>query len=273
MTTHIHQPRKRFGQNFLHDPSYITRIITAIAPTSQQHLVEIGPGLGAITTGLLQATTYLDVIEIDRDLITPLQERCAGLGTLKIYQADALNFNFCSLIAEPTTNKLRIVGNLPYNISTPLLFHLLDQAICIQDLHLLLQKEVVIRMVAPPGSKTYGRLSVMIQAVCDVQHLFNIGPGAFYPIPKVESSLVRLIPYAILPYPIVNLDIFASVVAMAFSKRRKTLRNALLPLVSDVTICACGLDGALRPEQLSVSDFITLANAVSTYMELSKNER
>lgn len=257
-------PRKRFGQNFLHDPNSIAKIVTAIAPTAEQHLVEIGPGLGAITTELLRFATYLDAIELDRDLIAPLTQRCAGLGSLRIHNADALKFDFCALQLQSsiTSNKLRIVGNLPYNISTPLLFHLLNQAVCIQDLHFLLQKEVVNRIVAIPGSKIYGRLSVMVQARCNVQRLFDISAGAFWPVPKVESSLIRLVPHSEQLHPIVNTDIFTKLVAQAFSQRRKTLRNALLPMVSDVTICACGLDGALRPEQLSVDDFINLAHAI-----------
>lgn len=264
MINYSHQPRKRFGQNFLHDAGSIERILAAIAPAPGQHLVEIGPGLGAITIGLLQAATVLEVIELDRDLIQPLTARCAGLGTLWLHNADALKFNFCNLRHNKNTDdKLRIVGNLPYNISTPLLFHLLDQAMCIHDMHFLLQKEVVERMVAVPGTKIYGRLSVMVQARCTVQHLFDIGAFAFRPVPKVESSLVRLIPQHEPLYPIANSATFANLVACAFSKRRKTLRNALRPLLSDVTISACGLDANLRPENLSVSDFVTLANALS----------
>ncbi|HHO69611.1 MAG TPA: 16S rRNA (adenine(1518)-N(6)/adenine(1519)-N(6))-dimethyltransferase RsmA, partial [Gammaproteobacteria bacterium] len=187
-----HRARKRFGQNFLHDPAVIQRIVAAVAPAPGQHLVEIGPGQGAITRPLLAACGELDVVELDRDLIEPLARRLADVGTLRIHNADALRFDFCGLAGDAG---LRVVGNLPYNISTPLLFHLLAQAGCIEDMHFMLQKEVVARMAAAPGGGDYGRLSVMIQYHCEVTPLFGIGPGAFRPAPKVESAFVRLVPH------------------------------------------------------------------------------
>ena len=192
----VHRTRKRFGQHFLHDPAVIQRIVAAINPRADDILVEIGPGEGAITLPLLQATGRLHVIELDRDLIEPLQRQAIEAGELTIYNADALRFDFCQLAGS---GSLRVVGNLPYNISTPLLFHLLEQSRCISDMHFMLQKEVVDRLAAEPGSGQYGRLSVMVQYRCEVTPLFTIGPGAFRPPPRVESAFVRMRPYRTLP--------------------------------------------------------------------------
>jgi 16S rRNA (adenine1518-N6/adenine1519-N6)-dimethyltransferase len=254
-----HRPRKRFGQNFLHDPASIARILGAVDPRPGDNLVEIGPGRGAITAGLLRAAGRLHAVELDRDLIAPLQEKCAGLGELQLHEADALTFDFCSLAPQ---GGLRVVGNLPYNISTPLLFHLLGQSRCIGDMHFLLQKEVVERMAAAPGGRTYGRLSVMIQARCAVQSLFDIGPRAFFPAPKVDSAFVRLLPHRGSPYPIRNTERFEKLVTAAFSQRRKTLRNTLKGLLGAEAIQACGIDPGARAEQLSIGDFARLSNAV-----------
>jgi 16S rRNA (adenine1518-N6/adenine1519-N6)-dimethyltransferase len=258
-TRSLPAPRKRFGQNFLQDPASIAHILSAIAATPEQHLVEIGPGRGAITLGLLRATGCLDAIELDWDLVEPLTARCAGRGELRVHQADALQFDFCSLAGN---GALRVVGNLPYNISTPLLFHLLDQAVCIQDMHFLLQKEVVERLAASPGSKIYGRLSVMVQARCEVQPLFDIAPESFHPVPKVDSTLVRLLPHRQVIHAIADPIAFSRLVAQAFSQRRKTLRNTLRPLLDESVIRAQGLDPNLRPEQLSVAAFVRLANVL-----------
>jgi 16S rRNA (adenine1518-N6/adenine1519-N6)-dimethyltransferase len=256
-----HRPRKRFGQNFLHDPGIIQRIVQAIAPQPGDNLVEIGPGQGAITLELLPLVGQMHAIELDRDLVSPLAERCAALGRLEIHSADALKFDFSSL-ASPERS-LRVVGNLPYNISTPLLFHLLDQSRHIQDMHFMLQKEVVERMAASPGSKRYGRLSVTLQARAEVTSLFHIGPGAFNPPPKVDSAFVRLQPWESPPYPIHDWDAFAQVVSQAFSQRRKTLRNSLKPLADAETIASAGLDPGTRPEQVSVADFALLSNLIA----------
>jgi 16S rRNA (adenine1518-N6/adenine1519-N6)-dimethyltransferase len=253
-----HRARKRFGQNFLHDPGIIQRIVDAITPQPGDNLVEIGPGQGAITTQLLPLLGSMQAIELDRDLLEPLAKLCGPLGELKIHSADALKFDFSSL-AEPD-RPLRVVGNLPYNISTPLLFHLLDQSASIKDMHFMLQKEVVDRMAAEPGSKSYGRLSVMLQARTVVTPLFNIGPGAFNPPPKVDSAFVRLHPYDSSPYDIANWEDFSLVVSQAFSQRRKTLRNSLKQVVNEETIIAAGLTPSIRPEQLSIEDFANLSN-------------
>ena len=254
-----HRPRKRFGQNFLHDPAVIGRIVAAINPAASDQLVEIGPGQGAITLPLLQQAGRLVVVELDRDLVGPLQARCADLGEVTIYNADALRFDFCTLARD---TPLRIVGNLPYNISTPLLFHLLAQHDCIRDMHFMLQKEVVERMAATPGSRQYGRLSVMLQYRCKVIHLFNIGPGAFSPPPRVESAFVRLVPYECPPVQVNDEAVFEQLVRQAFSQRRKTLRNALRDMLAAEAISALGIDPAARAETLTVSDFATLANSV-----------
>lgn len=252
-----HMPRKRFGQNFLHDPGIVRRILAAIAPQPGDHLVEIGPGEGAITAGLLERSGALDAIEIDRDLFAALQVRFGDRG-LRLHSADALKFDFCMLAAGGT--RLRIVGNLPYNISTPLLFHLLEQATCIRDMHFMLQKEVVERMAAAPGSKTYGRLSVALQARCVVAPLFDIGPGAFRPPPKVDSAFVRLVPHRTPPFPITDPAVFDRLLAQAFSQRRKTLRNALKGMVTVDELMSLGIDPGLRPEQVGVAGFAAIAN-------------
>jgi 16S rRNA (adenine1518-N6/adenine1519-N6)-dimethyltransferase len=254
-----HQPRKRFGQHFLHDPGVIRRIVAAIAPRPGDHLVEIGPGEGAITLELLRAAGRLDAIELDRDLVEPLGARSAGVGELTVHSADALRFDFCALARAG--ERLRVVGNLPYNISTPLLFHLLGQVHCIRDMHFMLQKEVVERMAAAPGGRDYGRLSVMLQARCEVTPLFSIGPGAFRPPPKVDSAVVRLVPLAQRP-DIADQAVFARIVAAAFAQRRKTLRNALKGLLTADAIAALGIEPGTRAEQLPLDDFVRLANAV-----------
>ena len=259
MSTHsIHKAKKRFGQNFLHDPGVIQRIITCIHPKSDEHLVEIGPGQGAITRELLKCTGRLDAVELDRDLIHPLAVSCADLGELNIYNSDALKFDFSQLALDG--RPLRLVGNLPYNISTPILFHLLQYADVIRDMHFMLQKEVVDRMAAGPGSKTYGRLSVMMQAWCQIEALFEIGPGAFKPAPKVDSAIVRLIPYTEPPHTIDDTVYFSRLVTSAFAQRRKTLRNSLGKLMHADQITAAGIDPSLRAERLSLADFVRLSN-------------
>lgn len=256
-----HKARKRFGQNFLHDQAIIARIIASIHPQEDDRLVEIGPGRGAITLPLLQRAGRLDVVELDRDLVGPLQAQCAGVGELAVHNVDALKFDFCTLA---TSGPLRIVGNLPYNISTPLLFHLLAQHSCIQDMHFMLQKEVVERMAAAPDNGQYGRLSVMLQYRCEVYHLFNIGPGAFTPAPRVESSFVRLVPHTSPPVRVNDESVFAQLVRQAFSQRRKTLRNTLRDMLEEESIRELGIDPAARAETLTLGDFAALANRAQT---------
>ncbi len=253
-----HKPRKRFGQNFLHDPMIISKIVRAIDPAADDHLVEIGPGQGVITEQLLALAGRLDAIELDRDLVALLQERFAGVQKFTLHSADALKFDFCSLQRD---QKLRLVGNLPYNISTPIMFHLLEQPGCIRDMYFMLQKEVVDRMAASPGSKIYGRLSVMLQLKCQVTPLFNIGPGAFNPPPKVESVFVQLQPWKRSPYEINDARFLGQLVTQAFSQRRKTLRNSLKKLLDPVVFDQLDIDPGSRAEQLAPADFVRLANA------------
>ena len=253
-----HQPRKRFGQNFLHDPTVIQRIHAAIGAKPGERLVEIGPGQGAITQGLLRAVGGLDVVELDRDLIEPLRQRLGPQGELRIHNLDALKFDLRQLAGDG--DRLRIIGNLPYNISTPLLFHFLEQGDCILDMHLMLQKEVVDRIVADPGNKVYGRLSVMVQTYCSASSLFRIGPGAFTPAPKVESAFLRLRPLRPLPEPIDDPALHARIVAAAFGQRRKTLRNSLSGLIDTPLFDQAGIDPGQRAETLDVASYARLSN-------------
>ena len=256
-----HHPRKRFGQNFLTDLGVIEHIVDVIAPTRKDDLVEIGPGLGAITLPLLQRASRLQVVELDRDLVPKLQQRCQGMGELTVHQADVLKFDFAT-IAGPEA-ALRVVGNLPYNISTPILFHLLSRRELLRDLHFMLQREVVQRMAATPGSASYGRLSVMLQYGCRVEPLFDIEPEAFRPRPKVHSTLVRLVPHTELPHPALDEAMLESVVRQAFSQRRKTLRNTLRSLIEPPQLESLGIDPAARPQTLTLPSFVTLANHLS----------
>ena len=254
-----HIPRKRFGQHFLHDRHYLDRIVNAFHPTADQHIVEIGPGLGVLTRELMARTRHLHAVELDRDLIARLQEELGPSGKLTLHQADALNFDFCRLV--PAGEKLRVIGNLPYNISTPILFHLLDQIDCIGDMLFMLQKEVVDRMCAPPGGRDYGRLSVMLQVRCQMESVLDVPPGAFTPPPKVESAVVRLTPHAHPPVVLRDPPCFARVVKAAFAQRRKVLRNTLKGVVSAETMQSLGIDPGRRAETLSLEEFAALANA------------
>lgn len=252
-----HRARKRFGQNFLHDPGIIQKIIMAINPRAGERLLEIGPGLGALTSHLLRLTGSMDVIELDRDLVAKLQQQFDHLGELHVHSGDALKFDFRQLAKG---SKLRVVGNLPYNISTPLLFHLLSQVDVIQDMYFMLQKEVVQRMAAVPGTSSYGRLSIMTQYYCQVEQLFNVPPGAFSPPPKVDSSIVRLQPHHPLPCPADDMGSLSLLLRQVFSKRRKTLRNGLKGLLTEQDIVDLGIDPELRPEVLGLKDFVALSN-------------
>ncbi len=258
---HPHRPRKRFGQHFLQDPQAIARILEAIRPKPGEHLVEIGPGRGAITLELLRRAGSLDAIELDRDLVEPLRQRCAGLGELRLQQADALRVELCALV--PSGERLRLIGNLPYNISTPLLFRFLEQRACIQDMHLLLQREVVERIAAQPGTKTYGRLSVMVQTDCQVEKLFSIPAEAFSPPPKVDSAFLRLRPWDPPRYSLKDREIYSKLVAQAFAHRRKTLRNALRGWVNEAQLLRAGIQGEQRAEEIDISHFIALANEIA----------
>nr|WP_207143580.1 16S rRNA (adenine(1518)-N(6)/adenine(1519)-N(6))-dimethyltransferase RsmA [Ectothiorhodospira shaposhnikovii] len=257
-----HAPRKRFGQHFLHDPGIIGRIVGAIDPQPGQSLLEIGPGMGAITRPVLTRCRQLHVVELDRDLIPRLQTEYADAGELVVHAADALKFDF-GTVPVPAGRKLRVIGNLPYNISTPLIFHLLKWADGIQDMHFLLQKEVVDRLTARPGTSEYGRLGIMVQYRCRAESLFHVGPGAFRPPPRVDSAVVRLVPWETLPCPARDEALFAALVHQGFTRRRKTLRNALQGLAEPAAMTAADIDPARRPETLSVEEFVRLANEVA----------
>jgi 16S rRNA (adenine1518-N6/adenine1519-N6)-dimethyltransferase len=251
-------PRKRFGQHFLRDRGVVERIVAAFDPRPGEPIVEIGPGEGVLTRALLARVPHLDAVEIDRDLAAQLTSRFTP-EQLTLHNADALDFDFARL-ARPG-GKLRLIGNLPYNISTPLLFHLLDQIGCVSDMLFMLQKEVVERMAAPPGGKDYGRLSVMIQWRLKVEKLFDVAPGSFFPPPKVESSVVRLTPHATAPVTVRDPRRFADIVQASFAHRRKTLRNNLKGMLGEQQMRALGIDPARRAETLTLEEFSALGNA------------
>lgn len=252
--------KKRFGQHFLHDGRVIARILNALDPKPGDRIVEIGPGRGALTAPLLARTGTLEVVEIDRDVIEPLRAACNQSTALTIHMGDALEFDFAAL-ARPG-EKLRLVGNLPYNISTPLLFHFLEQAHAVKDMLFMLQKEVVDRMAAGAGEDAYGRLSVALAARAEVMHLFDVGPGAFNPPPQVDSAIVRLVPRPP-AFEILDGNLFDRVVAAAFGQRRKQLGNSLRAMVTPEDFAAAGIDPRERAERLSAEDFSRLANRVA----------
>lgn len=253
-----HSPRKRFGQNFLHNKQVINDIIQAIHPLPNDNLLEIGPGLGALTLPILSRLNHLFAIEIDRDLQQYLSALPAAQGKLQLIAADALTVDYSQFGTD-----LRVVGNLPYNISTPLLIHLLQHVAFIDDMHFMLQKEVVDRIAASHGCKAYGRLSVMMQYYCEVEHLFDVPPEAFDPQPKVDSAIIRLTPYRVSPFESVALAQLESIVASAFAMRRKTLNNNLKGIISAEQLTGLGIDGSKRPEQISVSEYVQLAKFIS----------
>lgn len=259
-----HHARKRFGQNFLHHPGIIDRIISAIDPKADQHLVEIGPGKGALTEHLIKESNQLDVIELDKDLIPLLEQHFGNYNHFTIYQADALEFSLDSLVELGNKNQLRLVGNLPYNISTPLIFHLLAQIKFIKDMHFMLQKEVVDRLTASPGTKAYGRLSILAQYLCHTEKLFLVPPEAFNPVPKVESAIIRLTPKTSIPddMKLINAQVsdLEFIAKTAFTQRRKTLRNNLKKVLTTEQIQQCEIDPGRRAETLSISEFVALTN-------------
>lgn len=253
-----HRPRRRFGQNFLHDPRVIARIVDAIAPRAGDRIVEIGPGQAALTRPLIERAGHITALEIDRDLAQALRGEF-GPEQLTLVVGDALDFDWLAM-----EHPLRIVGNLPYNISSPLLFALLPLADRVIDQHFMLQKEVVDRMVAAPGSRTYGRLSAMLQYHYRLTKLFDVPRGAFRPPPEITSSIVRMQPLSAAERPAVDRDRYAAVVTAAFGQRRKTLRNALASLLNAEQIAAAGIDPQARAETLSVQDFVRLSSAAET---------
>ena len=249
-----HIPRKRFGQNFLSEPDIIRSCIEAIRPHPDDLMVEIGPGLGALTKPLLQVLRRLHAVELDRDIVSWMRGHYPA-EKIVIHNVDALKFDFSTL-----GDRVRVVGNLPYNISTPILFRLLESVDHIVDMHFMLQKEVVERMVAAPSTPEYGRLSVMLQYRLYMEYLFTVPPEAFDPAPKVESAFVRVVPYAQPPHPARDEALFARVVTAAFGQRRKTLRNTLKGLLDDAGFAALGIDPQLRAENLGVAEFVAIAN-------------
>jgi len=256
-----HQPRKRFSQNFLKDDSVIFNIVSTIAPKPTDHLIEIGPGLGALTRPLLERAKALTAIELDRDLVEYLKVLQTAYPDFQILSDDALKVDFQAL--KKDARLLRIVGNLPYAISTPLIFHLLQYAHVIEDMFFMLQKEVVERMVAVPGSKDYGRLSVMLQVAAQANLCFLVPPESFYPVPKVDSAIVQIKPYRVSPYPGLDKARFTQIVMAAFSQRRKSIRNALKKWVTAEDFEKLGIDSGLRAEVLPVSAFVALASVNS----------
>lgn len=261
--------RKRLGQHFLHDPRVIDRIVAAIAPEPDTLIVEIGPGRGALTVPLLERARTLHVVEIDPALADSLAARCAGIGDLRIHVGDALQFDFCGLGMD----RLKVAGNLPYSVSTPLLFHLLAHARCVSEMIFMLQQEVVDRICAAAGTRDYGRLSVMIQARCEVRELFSVGRGAFSPPPQVDSAVVRMIPTDDFVKTLRDERLFDQVVKLAFGQRRKKLRNALKELrpLPDELLPEVGIDANARAEELTVEQFGLIANRLADEKDRMSN--
>lgn len=255
-----HRPRKRFGQNFLVDTAVIERIVSTIAPAAGETIVEIGPGQGALTRPLIESGAELHVIEIDRDLASALPRRAPGLRPSHIHIGDALDTDFADLIPAEGDRAIRVVGNLPYNVSTPLLVRLMDAVRHIRDMHFMLQKEVVERMAAAPGGRDFGRLSLLCQLQCEVVHLFTVPPESFDPAPRVDSAFVRLVPHRVPPVEIADRAVFDRLVTQAFSQRRKTLSNSLKPLLSAEQIREAGIDPGLRAEAIGLEGYAALAN-------------
>jgi len=259
-----HRARKRFGQNFLSDPGIIQRIVQSINPQAGQRIIEIGPGLGALTCPILKLVTEMDVIELDRDIVPKLQLNC-GLDAvqnnqLRIHNVDVLQFDFAELnYVEP----LRIIGNLPYNISTPIIFHLVEYSDIIQDMYFMLQKEVVQRLAAKPDTSNYSRLSVMAQYYFQVDALFLVPPESFDPMPKVESAIVRLVPHKNKPVAVADEKAFAKLVTQAFSQRRKTLRNVLKGSCTAAQLESVGIDPSSRAQSLNLQQFADIYNVIS----------
>jgi 16S rRNA (adenine1518-N6/adenine1519-N6)-dimethyltransferase len=255
-----HRARKRFGQNFLVDSGVIARIVDVISPQPGDVLIEIGPGQAAMTRPLAESGAEMVLLEIDRDLVARLREQFAGYAGVSVHEGDALRENFDELAGH---RRFRLVGNLPYNISTPLIFHALRWSAQTRDMHFMLQQEVVNRLAASPGCKAWGRLSIMCQLRCAVTPLFDVPPGAFSPAPKVNSSVVRLVPHANPPVEVDDLEIFEQVVRQAFSQRRKTLRNSLRSLLDAPTMEAAGIDPGARPETLGLVEFAALSRVLA----------
>lgn len=257
----VNKLRKRFGQHLLIDKPTISTIVQAINPAPRQNLCEIGPGLGAITLPVLKQAGTLQAIEIDRDLVKQLSQSCKDIGELKLYQADVLKFNF-NEIASPN-RPVRLIGNLPYNISTPILFHLMQFSDVITDMHFMLQKEVVDRITAAPGNSEYSRLSIMVQSYYKVESLFDIAPHMFSPPPKVTSSFMRLQPGTVEQEKIIDRSLFNKIIEIAFQQRRKTIKNSLACIASSTELQQASIDPKQRPQEVSIQQYINLSNQLS----------
>ncbi len=256
-----HQAKKRFGQNFLHNEAIISNIVDAINPEPNENLIEIGPGLGALTEPVVERAGKLSVVELDRDLAHRLRHHPFLSKDITIYEKDALTFDFSQLANKD--NPLRIFGNLPYNISTPLIFHLLSFKEVVKDMHFMLQKEVVERMASAPNCKAFGRLSIMTQYQCQVIPVMEIGPEAFKPAPKVDSAIVRLIPHKEIKNPVKNINDLNKVCLAAFNQRRKTIRNSFKKIISSEQLASLEIDATLRAENLNLNQYVTLANFIT----------
>lgn len=248
--------KKKLGQHFLHDQNVITRIVKFINPKPDDNIVEIGPGLGALTVQILPQAKHMLAIELDKDVIPRLQNQCSQLGKLEVYNQDFLKTDLNQFPAP-----MRLVGNLPYNISTPILFKAIDNINNIKDMHFMLQKEVAQRIAAEPGSKTYGRLSIMVQYHCKVELLMHVGPGSFTPPPKVDSSIIRLIPKTQHSVQVLDNKLFGDIVRTAFCQRRKTIHNSLKEYITTEGLQSIGIDPKTRPEQLRVDEFVLISNS------------
>jgi 16S rRNA (adenine1518-N6/adenine1519-N6)-dimethyltransferase len=259
--TTAYRAKKSLGQNFLHNNNVIEKIIRQAHILPKDFVVEIGPGLGALTTKILPIVGKLNVIEYDHNIIPILQKNCLDLGELIVHHHDILKYNLSNLITEEQ-QKIKLIGNLPYNISSPLIFHLLNYAQHIQNMHFMLQKEMVQRICAAPDNKNYGRLSIMIQYFCQTEALFIVPPTAFTPAPKVDSQIIRLTPYENPPHLAKNFDLFAQIVKAAFAQRRKTLRNTLKQLVNSETLEKAGINPSARAETITLESFVKLSNIV-----------
>ena len=268
MEPFAHRAKRRFGQNFLRDQQAIDSVINAIAPESSESFVEIGPGYGALTEALVTHAQRVELVEIDRELSQMLQERYAYHPGVSVHCADILRFDLARI--APEGSKFRVVGNVPYNISTPILFRLLEFASCIQDMHLMLQREVAQRLVASPGGGDYGRLSVMAQYRCQMMRFFDVPPQAFHPVPKVFSSLVRLVPIQAGPKACRDKDL-RTIVTRCFMHRRKTIRNGLKGYLDESEISQCHVEPERRPQTLTLADFIALADVFSAKRVTHRN--
>jgi 16S rRNA (adenine1518-N6/adenine1519-N6)-dimethyltransferase len=257
-----HTPRKRFGQNFLIDSQVIADIIACINPLPEQHIVEIGPGQAALTQGLIASGARIDAIELDRDLAGILRVDFAAHKNFNLYEADILDFDLHTLLINNKTQKLRLVGNLPYNISTPLLFKLLHDLTIISDMHFMLQKEVAQRLTASPNNKSYGRMSVLAQYYCQISIVLDVPPSAFDPAPKVDSSVIRFVPYTTPPVVVHNVDLLQHVTTTAFNQRRKTIANSMHSLLTAAELQQLQINPMLRAENLSLQDYATITNYI-----------